>query len=56
MFRTIACREHIKHLAWAFCCSEHADCVRYKKTLAGEVIPPNMLPTGMMLQPDLSRA
>ena len=56
MFRTIACRDDTKHLVWAFCCSEHADCVRYKKTLAGEMIQPDMLPTGMSLLPDLSRA
>jgi hypothetical protein len=56
MFRTIACRDDSKHLVWAFCCSEHSDCVRYKKMLAGETIPANMLPTGMILSPDLSRA
>lgn len=56
MFRTIATREDSKYLAWAFCCSEHADCVRYKKTVAGEVVPSDLLPTGMSFQPHLSRA
>ncbi len=54
MFRTLAMREDGKYLAWAFCCSEHADCVRYKKTIAGELVPRDLLPTGMILLPDMS--
>jgi len=54
MFRTLALRDDRKHLAWAFCCSEHGDCVRYKKILAGEIVPLDLLPTGMSLLPHLS--
>jgi hypothetical protein len=56
MFRILALKADSKHIAWAFCCGEHADCVRYKKTLAGEVVPGDMLPTGMTLLLHMSGA
>jgi hypothetical protein len=46
MFRTIALEPDKKHLVWAFCCGEHADCGRYKKIVAGEEIPSGLMPTG----------
>jgi hypothetical protein len=50
MFRALALSEDDKYLAWAFCNSEHSDCVRYKKTIAGEEVPRGLMPTGVILR------
>lgn len=39
----------MKHLVWAFCCGEHADCGRYKKIVAGERFPTGLMPTGEII-------
>lgn len=52
MFRTIALEPDKKHLVWAFCCGEHADCGRYKKIVAGEHFPTGLMPTGEIILTD----
>ncbi len=52
MFRAIALEPDKKHLVWAFCCGEHSDCGRYKKTVAGEQIPAGLMPTGEIMLTD----
>ena len=52
MFRAIALGEDMKHLVWAFCCGEHADCGRYKKMVAGEEFPAGLMPTGEIMLTD----
>jgi len=34
------------HLAWAFCHTIYHDCGRYKRLIAGEAVPADMMPTG----------
>ena len=55
MFRTLALDESQKYLAWAFCCGEYSDCARYKQIRAGEPVPREMLPTGVILERKASR-
>jgi hypothetical protein len=55
MFRSLALDNDRQYLAWAFCCAEHCDCARYKQTLAGEAVPPEMLPTGVMWERKTSK-
>jgi hypothetical protein len=50
MFRAIALSESCKYLVWAFCCSEHSDCGRYKKIIAGEEVARGLMPTGEIMQ------
>jgi len=52
MFRTLAIEQDMKHLVWAFCCGEHADCGRYKKIVAGEQFPAGLMPTGEIMLTD----
>jgi hypothetical protein len=52
MFRTIALQPDKRHLVWAFCCGEHADCGRYKKMVAGEQFPDGLMPTGDIMMVD----
>lgn len=49
VFSAIQLDERLEYLAWAFCHTIYADCCRYKKTVAGEYIPEDLMPTGEMI-------
>jgi len=49
MFSIIQADEGLEYLGWAFCHTIYSDCCRYKKTVAGEDIPEELMPTGEMM-------